>query len=160
MVQQVSTVAFNGIEAQDMQVQVAPHLAAFAIVALPDKAVFEARERVRSALIASELALPTKPLTEIARTFAVLYGTISRLRACAWGSPQPATLIKTALCPAWPSRGAFFSWPNGQEAAVQCKSIVSCHPCGQVPPALVLSLARHELRPARFLPFQPLKSAR
>jgi magnesium chelatase family protein len=54
MVQRVSTVAFEGIEARavDVQVQVAPGLPAFAIVGLPDKAVSEARERVRSALIA------------------------------------------------------------------------------------------------------------
>ena len=58
MVQRVSTVAFEGIEARavDVQVQVAPGLPAFAIVGLPDKAVSEARERVRSALIASRLA--------------------------------------------------------------------------------------------------------
>ena len=54
MVQRVSTVAFEGIEARsvDVQVQVAPGLPAFTIVGLPDKAVSEARERVRSALIA------------------------------------------------------------------------------------------------------------
>ena len=55
MVQRVSTVAFEGIEARavDVQVQVAPGLPAFTIVGLPDKAVSEARERVRAALIAS-----------------------------------------------------------------------------------------------------------
>ena len=39
MVQRVSTVAFEGIEARsvDVQVQVAPGLPAFAIVGLPDK---------------------------------------------------------------------------------------------------------------------------
>jgi hypothetical protein len=52
MVQRVSTVAFKGIEARavDVQVRVAPGLPAFTIVGLPDKAVSEARERVRSAL--------------------------------------------------------------------------------------------------------------
>src|SRR3978361_1677765 len=65
MVQRVSTVAFEGIEARavDVQVQVAPGLPAFAIVGLPDKAVSEARERVRSALIASRLALPARRIT-------------------------------------------------------------------------------------------------
>src|ERR1700751_5156068 len=65
MVQHVSTVAFEGIEARavDVQVQVAPGLPAFAIVGLPDKAVSEARERVRSALIASGLALPGRRIT-------------------------------------------------------------------------------------------------
>jgi magnesium chelatase family protein len=46
-----------------MQVQVAPGLPAFAIVGLPDKAVSEAHERVRSALIASGLALPARRIT-------------------------------------------------------------------------------------------------
>jgi magnesium chelatase family protein len=65
MVQRVSTVAFEGIEARavDVQVQVAPGLPAFSIVGLPDKAVSEARERVRSALIASGLALPARRIT-------------------------------------------------------------------------------------------------
>jgi magnesium chelatase family protein len=65
MVQRVSTVAFEGIEARavDVQVQVAPGLPAFAIVGLPDKAVSEAHERVRSALIASGLALPARRIT-------------------------------------------------------------------------------------------------
>jgi magnesium chelatase family protein len=65
MVQRVSTVAFEGIEVRpvDVQVQVAPGIPAFTIVGLPDKAVSEARERVRSALIASGLALPARRIT-------------------------------------------------------------------------------------------------
>src|SRR2546422_7892061 len=65
MVQRVSTVAFEGIEARavDVQVQVAPGLPAFNVVGLPDKAVSEARERVRSALVASGLALPARRIT-------------------------------------------------------------------------------------------------
>ena len=62
MVQRVSTVAFEGIEARavDVQVQVVPGLPNFLIVGLPDKAVSEARERVRAALVASGLALPAR----------------------------------------------------------------------------------------------------
>jgi magnesium chelatase family protein len=65
MVQRVSTVAFEGIEARavDVQVQVAPGLPAFNIVGLPDKAVTEAKERVRAALVASGLALPARRIT-------------------------------------------------------------------------------------------------
>ncbi len=65
MVQHVSTMAFEGIEARavDVQVQVAPGLPAFSIIGLPDKAVSEARERVRAALIASGLALPARRIT-------------------------------------------------------------------------------------------------
>src|SRR5437763_16299061 len=65
MVQRVSTVAFEGIEARtvDVQVQVAPGLPKFNIVGLPDKAVSEAKERVRAAVVASGLALPARRIT-------------------------------------------------------------------------------------------------
>src|SRR5215218_492828 len=65
MVQRVSTVAFEGIEARavDVQVQVAPGLPAFHLVGLADKAVSEAKERVRAALVASGLALPARRIT-------------------------------------------------------------------------------------------------
>lgn len=65
MVTRVATVAFEGIEARavDVQVQIAPGIVAFTIVGLADKAVAESRERVRSALIASGLALPAKRIT-------------------------------------------------------------------------------------------------
>ncbi len=62
MVSHVTTVAFQGIEAVpvDVQVQIAPGLPRFIIVGLPDKAVAESGERVRSALHASGLSLPQK----------------------------------------------------------------------------------------------------
>ncbi|MDQ0511134.1 YifB family Mg chelatase-like AAA ATPase [Ancylobacter amanitiformis] len=65
MVQRVATVAFEGVEARavDVQVQVSPGLPAFNLVGLADKAVTEAKERVRAALIASGLALPAKRIT-------------------------------------------------------------------------------------------------
>ncbi|HEY8563918.1 MAG TPA: YifB family Mg chelatase-like AAA ATPase [Beijerinckiaceae bacterium] len=65
MVTRVATVAFEGIEARevDVQVQISPGNVVFTIVGLPDKAVAESRERVRSALIASGLALPAKRIT-------------------------------------------------------------------------------------------------
>src|SRR5689334_12515581 len=65
MVQRVSTVAFEGIEALhvDVQVQVSPGLPAFRVVGLPDKAVSEARDRVHAALVASGLALPARRIT-------------------------------------------------------------------------------------------------
>lgn len=65
MVTRVATVAFEGIEARavDVQVQVTPGGVAFILVGLPDKAVAESRERVRAALIASGLALPAKRIT-------------------------------------------------------------------------------------------------
>jgi magnesium chelatase family protein len=65
VVARVNTVAFQGIDVVDIdvQVQIAPGLPAFSIVGLPDKAVAESRERVRSALNALGLALPPKRIT-------------------------------------------------------------------------------------------------
>src|ERR687893_873039 len=65
MVTRVATVAFEGIDARpvDVQVQISSGNVAFTIVGLADKAVAESRERVRSALIASGLALPAKRIT-------------------------------------------------------------------------------------------------
>ena len=65
MVTHVSTIAFQGIDAipVDVQVQIAPGMPVFTLVGLPDKAVAESRERVRSALTAIGLALPPKRIT-------------------------------------------------------------------------------------------------
>jgi magnesium chelatase family protein len=65
MFARVTTVAFEGIEARgvDVQVQIGPGLPAFTIVGLADKAVAESRERVRGALNAIGLALPPKRIT-------------------------------------------------------------------------------------------------
>ena len=65
MVAHVATVAFLGLDARavDLQVQIAPGLPAFGIVGLPDKAVSESRERVRAALTAIGLSLPPKRIT-------------------------------------------------------------------------------------------------
>ncbi len=65
MVAHVGTVAFLGIDALavDVQVQLASGLPAFTVVGLPDKAVAESRERVRGALGAIGLALPPKRIT-------------------------------------------------------------------------------------------------
>ncbi len=65
MVARVGTVAFQGIDTLgiDVQVQMSGGLPAFTVVGLPDKAVAESRERVRSALGAMGLALPPKRIT-------------------------------------------------------------------------------------------------
>ncbi|THH35243.1 ATP-binding protein [Aliishimia ponticola] len=65
MVARAYTVAFEGVEARIVEVQcaVSPGMPAFSIVGLPDKAVSEARDRVRSALGAMGIALPTKRIT-------------------------------------------------------------------------------------------------
>lgn len=65
MVSRAYTVAFEGVEAHQVEVQcaVTPGLPAFSIVGLPDKAVSEARDRVRAALASMALALPSKRIT-------------------------------------------------------------------------------------------------
>lgn len=65
MVTRVRTVAFQGIEAQpvDVQVMISPGKMGIHIVGLPDKAVAESRERVQAALHASGLSLPPKKVT-------------------------------------------------------------------------------------------------
>jgi magnesium chelatase family protein len=58
----IRSFAFAGIEAVpvEVQVQISSGLPAFLVVGLPDKAVGEARERVRAALTAMGLSLPPK----------------------------------------------------------------------------------------------------
>ena len=61
----VATVAYLGLEARavEVQVQLTSGVPRFTIVGLPDKAVAESRERVRAALAAIGLALPPKVIT-------------------------------------------------------------------------------------------------
>jgi magnesium chelatase family protein len=65
MVALAYTVAFEGVEARLVEVQcaVTPGMPSFSIVGLPDKAVSEARERVRTALTSMAIALPSKRIT-------------------------------------------------------------------------------------------------
>lgn len=62
---QISTLAFIGVEARpvEVQVRITPGKPMFAMVGLPDKAVAESRERVRNALHAIGLGLPYKHIT-------------------------------------------------------------------------------------------------
>ncbi len=64
MVARTFSVAFEGVDARPIEVQcaIAPGLPSFTIVGLPDKAVTEARERVRAALASMQIALPSKKL--------------------------------------------------------------------------------------------------
>lgn len=59
---EIQTVSFSGMDVLpiDVQLHISAGMAAFSIVGLPDKAVAESRERVRSALLALGLSLPPK----------------------------------------------------------------------------------------------------
>lgn len=65
MLARARTVAFDGVEARLVETQcvLSNGLPAFHVVGLPDKAVSEARERVRAALGALSIALPPKRIT-------------------------------------------------------------------------------------------------
>ncbi|RIX99147.1 ATP-binding protein [Aureimonas flava] len=65
MISRVRTVAFQGVDAipVDVEVMVAPGKMGMQIVGLADKAVAESRERVQAALHASGLAMPPKRVT-------------------------------------------------------------------------------------------------
>jgi len=65
MLARARTVAFDGIEARIVEAQcvLSPGLPAFHVVGLPDKAVSEARERVRAALSSLSIALPPRRIT-------------------------------------------------------------------------------------------------
>ena len=65
MVTRVGTVAFQGIDVLNVDVQVvmASGLPAFHIVGLPDKAVGESRDRVRAALSSLGLSMPPRRIT-------------------------------------------------------------------------------------------------
>jgi len=62
MAGRVATVAFEGVEARrvEVEVQLTGGTIAFAVVGLPDKAVAESKERVRAAFAGLGLALPGK----------------------------------------------------------------------------------------------------
>ncbi|MEO0371320.1 MAG: YifB family Mg chelatase-like AAA ATPase [Pseudomonadota bacterium] len=65
MVARAYTVAFEGVEARPVEVQcaVTAGLPGFSLVGLPDKAVSEARDRVRTALTSMSIALPSRRIT-------------------------------------------------------------------------------------------------
>ena len=65
MIARAYTVAFEGVEARMVEVQCAlsAGVPAFNLVGLPDKAVSEAKERVRAALQSMSIALPSKRIT-------------------------------------------------------------------------------------------------
>lgn len=65
MVAKTYTVAFDGVTARQVEVQctLTAGLPSFSVVGLPDKAVSEAKERVRATLESLTIALPSKKIT-------------------------------------------------------------------------------------------------
>ena len=65
MLSRIRTVAFNGLEVLDVevQVQISSGMPNFTIVGLPDKAVAESRERIRAAFFSMGIKLPANRIT-------------------------------------------------------------------------------------------------
>ena len=65
MLSRINTIAFKGLESQDidLQIQISSGMPAFTIVGLPDKAVAESKERVRAALNTIGISFPAKRVT-------------------------------------------------------------------------------------------------
>ena len=65
MVAKIKTFVFSGIKAIDVNVEVklSSGMVAFNIVGLPDKAVNESKERVRSAINSMNLSFPARRIT-------------------------------------------------------------------------------------------------
>lgn len=65
MVAHINTIAFHGITPKnvDVQVHISSGMPAFSIVGLPDKAVGESKERIRSAMNSLGLSLPPSRIT-------------------------------------------------------------------------------------------------
>src|ERR671933_2533791 len=65
MLASVATFAIEGVDSREVtvEVDVRPGLPVFTVVGLPDRAVREARERVRAALLNSGLDFPLQRLT-------------------------------------------------------------------------------------------------
>ncbi len=65
MLSKIKTVAFNGLEILDveLQTQISAGLPSFTIVGLPDKTVAESKERVRAAFFSMGISFPPKRIT-------------------------------------------------------------------------------------------------
>ena len=65
MITRAFSVCFEGIEPQLVEIEyaISAGLPAFSIIGLPDKAVSKARDRIRSALGALSIALPSRRIT-------------------------------------------------------------------------------------------------
>ena len=65
MITRAHAVTFEGMEPREVDVEcaISSGLPGFAIVGLPDKAVSEARDRIRAVLNDLSLALPAKKIT-------------------------------------------------------------------------------------------------
>lgn len=61
----INTIAFNGLDILDvdLQIQISSGMPAFTIVGLPDKTVAESRERIRAAFQALGISLPSQRIT-------------------------------------------------------------------------------------------------
>ena len=139
---QISTLAFVGIEARPVEVQVrisgGRHV--FAIVGLPDKAVAESRERVRNALHAVGLGLPYKHITvnlapaDLPKEGSHFDLPIALALMAATGAVAPDAWMATPPSASWRSTAPFARVPGALPAAVGAnamgKGLICPEACG------------------------------
>jgi magnesium chelatase family protein len=162
----ISTVAFVGVEARavEVQVRITPGQTAFAIVGLPDKAVAESRERVRNALHAVGLGLPYKHLTvnlapaDLPKEGSHYDLAIALALMVAMGAVAPDAISGYAAIGELALDGSIRSVPGGLPAAIGAnaigKGLICPAECGPeaawagenvdvIAPAHLLSLVNH-----------------
>ena len=125
MATRVVTLAFRGVEAVrvDVQVQFTRGEQKFFLVGMGDKAVSESRERVRGAFMGLGLALPSKRI--IANYMAIASSQFSTL---------PKAPIEVRAVEAWrenTASGAFYNQPSPDGSRPACSIVGRCIPPGR-----------------------------
>ncbi|TQS73758.1 YifB family Mg chelatase-like AAA ATPase [Rhodobacteraceae bacterium] len=124
------TMAFQGVDAHPVEVEcaLAPGLPGFTIVGLPNKAVTEARERVRASFAALSLALPMERITvnlapsDLPKEGAHYDLPIALALLAAMGVIPPETLQDCVALGALSLDGRLISVPGALPAAVLAAS--------------------------------------
>src|SRR3954452_17044185 len=106
MLASVATFAIEGVESREVTVEVDIRrgLPVFTVVGLPDRAVRESRERVRAALLNSELEFPMQRLTanlapaHVRKAGAGLDLGIAVALLAASGQTPPDAVATSAVC--------------------------------------------------------------
>jgi magnesium chelatase family protein len=142
MLARARTVAFDGIEARIVEAQcvLTPGLPAFHVVGLPDKAVSEARERVRAALSSLSIALPPRRITvnlspaDLPKEGSHFDLPIALALLAAMGTIPPEDLARTVSLGELALDGALVAvvgaLPAAMAAATEGCALICPKPCG------------------------------
>ena len=128
---QIATLAFIGVEARpvEVQVRITPGKSNFNVVGLPDKAVAESRERVRNALHAIGLGLPYKHITvnlapaDLPKEGSHFDLPIALAMMCAMEAIAPDAILNFAAIGELALDGAIRAVPGALPAAIGANAI-------------------------------------